>query len=1066
MVSLRSLLVVALLVGASATSALAQSATDTDGDSLPDAWEILWGLNPNSSSAADGRVGDPDKDGVNNQQEYINDTHPRGFQSRFLAEGVSSSFFDTTLSFVNPAENLARLQVRFLLNDRTVVTKAIGLPGRSSLRLDTATIPELRDKEFSTVVDSDVVVVTERRLSWQALDGYGMHLEGGVAKAATSWYLAEGATHSGFQLFYLIANPNAQAANVAVRYLTPTGQPLTVNYSVPARSRYTIWVNQVPGLSSTDVSATFSAPSATPVVVERAMYLRSPGGVFNAGHDAAGITAPATTWHFAEGATGSYFDLFVLIANPASQTANLRATYSLSNGETYTRDYSVPANRRFNIWVDEERINGQRVLADAAVAVSLQSLNGVAVVAERAMWWPGPTAATWAETHDSAGSVSTSARWVLAEGDARTTPYAVDTYILVANRSAYSSLIRVTLLPDGGTPVERTFLALAHSRLNVAVNAEFPEVAGRTFGAIVESIGSQPAQLVVERSIYMNGPSGPWSAGGNAFAVPLPSLLKPTADIFVPMSAAPFTVPAASTVAGSGPVTYTVSTSVPNIVTASVNSSGVVSLVPLLGANGTVAVTVRASAAQYGVFTDTFLVYVGFVPAVTFDATVAGTHAFFPTVADFNGDGHLEFVGATNNGSGTMVPWSLASNGLSALQPLLADDRRRDSRAADFNGDGKLDLVFNLYTSVTDTAVRSMLFFGNGDGTFVESQAFRALDIRGYGETITVADFDNDGDNDLFIPHYTHNSASEHNYLLINDGTGRFTDIADTAGVAMRNWPGTAKVEGAHAFDFDQDGWIDLFVGSHFFFNNRNLTFSDRRQELGLPVRFDEGLKFLDWNNDGYFDLMSHDPWVGPSLYEYDGTRFTSRPVIESYGYLQAYGANVADLNNDGREDIVTAGGATRETRVLMNTGWGFVDSPPSLLSGLGNDALAFADIDKDGRLDLVKRDYLTTWFRNRSDIGSNSSFTVEVVGSAGQQNQHGRVLKIRPVNHPQVVMSRTVDGGSGFLSQGQYPVLVGTPYAEPHEVTVYFDNGPITFIVHPGERKRVARGGAITNLP
>src|SRR5262249_19936672 len=161
-----------------------------------------------------------------------------------------------------------------------------------------------------------------------------------------------------------------------------------------------------------------------------------------------------------------------------------------------------------------------------------------------------------------------------------------------------------------------------------------------------------------------------------------------------------------------------------------------------------------------------------------------------------------------------------------------------------------------------DTPFRGLLFFGHGDGTFTEAPLFRNLAIRGKGETVAVADFDNDGDVDVFISYYTFNSPQEQCYLLINDGQGHFTDIADAAGVSLRNVPLGKQPEGAQAVDFNNDGWIDLYAAGHLFINNGltngKPTFTDQRAALGLPDLGDEGIKFLDWNNDGALDLIIH----------------------------------------------------------------------------------------------------------------------------------------------------------------------------------------------------------------
>ena len=85
-------------------------------------------------------------------------------------------------------------------------------------------------------------------------------------------------------------------------------------------------------LSSTDVSAVFEVLNGQPIIVERAMYFDVPGQTFGAGHESAAVTAPATEWFLAEGATGPYFDLFVLVANPSTADAQIEATFLLPDG--------------------------------------------------------------------------------------------------------------------------------------------------------------------------------------------------------------------------------------------------------------------------------------------------------------------------------------------------------------------------------------------------------------------------------------------------------------------------------------------------------------------------------------------------------------------------------------------------------------------------------------------------------------------------------------------------------------------------------------------------------------
>jgi hypothetical protein len=261
---------------------------------------------------------------------------------------------------------------------------------------------------------------------------------------------------------------------------------------------------------------------------ERAMYLTG-AAALEAGHESAGITAPATSWFLAEGATGPYFDLFVLLANPSATTdAIVRATYLLPDGTTLVRDYTVAANARANIWVDNETFPDGHggttfALADTAVSTTLTVLNGVPIIVERSMWWPGPTAATWTEAHNSFGSTATATRWGFAEGAVTGPPSNTETYYLIANTAASVGRVRVTLLfDDGGAPLAREYDVLPHSRSNVPVALEFPESVGRGFGAIVESIGVTPVPIVVERAMYNDAGGTMWRAGSNALGTRLP----------------------------------------------------------------------------------------------------------------------------------------------------------------------------------------------------------------------------------------------------------------------------------------------------------------------------------------------------------------------------------------------------------------------------------------------------------------------------------------------------------------------------------------------------------------
>lgn len=495
-------------------------ALDGDGDTLPSTWESDFGLDPNASTGVNGAAGDPDGDGRTNAQELAAGTHPRGTTTRYFAEGAASTFFDTRIALANATTTSSIVLLRFLENDGTSTSQRVVVPARSRRTVTPASV--VGTAEFSTIVESDVAVLVDRTMRWDA-SGYGSHAETALTATSTTWYLAEGATHSGFELFYLLQNPNpSTSAQVSIRYLLPSGAPRTQTYTVAPSSRQTIWVDrELSGaLASTDVSAVVSVTNNVPIIVERAMYLSS-GQTFSAGHESAGVTRASTNWYFAEGATGSYFDEFLLLANPDTRAADVRITYMLPTGATYTKSYPVAAGSRFNIWVDQEQFGGVARLADTAVAATVTSANGVPIVAERSMWWPG-TAGTWQEAHNSPGSVAFGPRWGLADGEVGG-PTNAETYVLVANTSTFAGSFRVTLLfEDGTAPVEKTFSAPANSRVNVNVSAEFPAARGRRFGSTVESVGSQAAQLVVERAMYSDAQGVHWAAGTHVVGSPLP----------------------------------------------------------------------------------------------------------------------------------------------------------------------------------------------------------------------------------------------------------------------------------------------------------------------------------------------------------------------------------------------------------------------------------------------------------------------------------------------------------------------------------------------------------------
>jgi hypothetical protein len=482
---------------------------DVDNDTLPDAWEQRFGLSTTSGAGDDGPQGDPDRDGSNNLGEFVANTHPRGFFTRYLAEGATGGFFSTALALANPGARPASVLLRFLRNDSVPTSTHVAVPAMSRRTLAAGQIQGLETAEFSTIIESDEPVAADRTMSWDRT-GYGDHAETTVDAPGRNWYLAEGATADPFELFYLLQNPTREPSRARVRFVLPGGQAIDRFYDVPAGTRVTIWVDRAdPALAANEVAAIVDVVGGAPIIVERAMYLNRPGLVFSAGHESAAAAQTSERWHFAEGATGPFFDTFLLVFNPTDRPALVRFTYLLTDGREVVRTREVGPMRRATVWVDVE----DPLLANAGFAASVESANGVPVVAERSMWWPGPSAASWNEAHNVVGSVRAGTSWALA-GVESGGPAQSQTYVLVGNLSPFGANLSITaLFDDGRPPMTRSLGMRPRSRLGFNAADLFPEARNRSFSVLVQSLGQPAAELVVERATYGNARGVGWASG-------------------------------------------------------------------------------------------------------------------------------------------------------------------------------------------------------------------------------------------------------------------------------------------------------------------------------------------------------------------------------------------------------------------------------------------------------------------------------------------------------------------------------------------------------------------------
>ena len=275
-----------------------------------------------------------------------------------------------------------------------------------------------------------------------------------------------------------------------------------------------------------------------------------------------------------------------------------------------------------------------------------------------------------------------------------------------------------------------------------------------------------------------------------------------------------------------------------------------------------------------------------------------------------------------NNGDGT---FSGATAGLPPVPAVIS----LGAGWGDLNGDGLLDLYVGGYENWgVVTAYADTIYVNQGNGTFMEHWRTPDSQLQ-QARGVTAADFDNDGDLDVYVSNY----RLQPNILWRNDGSLNFTNVAHEYGVAGDGGQGAyGHTIGSAWGDLDNDGYIDLFVGnfSHppayqdrpMFLRNEgppDYHFEDMSSGAGLAWQESFASPALgDFDNDGDLDLYFTTVYGGDHcvLYRNDGNwHFTDVTAEAGIDAVQTYQAAWADYDNDGDLDLLT-GGKLYENRV------------------------------------------------------------------------------------------------------------------------------------------------------
>ena len=282
----------------------------------------------------------------------------------------------------------------------------------------------------------------------------------------------------------------------------------------------------------------------------------------------------------------------------------------------------------------------------------------------------------------------------------------------------------------------------------------------------------------------------------------------------------------------------------------------------------------------------------------------------------------------------------------------------------DFDNDGWLDILLLSGTRFGEKlpveATTNLLYRNRRDGTFVDVTAEAGLQRSGWASSASIADIDNDGDEDLFLTYWGQN------VLYRNLGNGRFADITKEAGLLRpeRMWGA-----GATFLDFDRDGHLDLFIANYLEFDPGKVPKPGESASCvwkGIAV------------NCGPRGL----PKAGAKMYRNDGNgRFVDVTIKSGIAAAEAvYGmtAVAADFDKDGWTDIYLASDSS-PSLLFRNLGKGVfeergleqgvaVSEDGMEQAGMG---IAVGDYNRDGLLDIVKTNFwddVPNLYRNLGD--------------------------------------------------------------------------------------------------
>jgi len=310
----------------------------------------------------------------------------------------------------------------------------------------------------------------------------------------------------------------------------------------------------------------------------------------------------------------------------------------------------------------------------------------------------------------------------------------------------------------------------------------------------------------------------------------------------------------------------------------------------------------------------------------------------------------------------------------------------------DYDNDGWQDILLVNSTNWPDhKGAKSFpaLYHNNKNGTFTDVTKEAGLAVEMYGLGCAAADYDNDGNLDIYI------TCLGGNHLFHNTGNGKFVDVSAKAGVADNGFSTSAAW-----FDYDKDGKLDLFVCNYvewaidkdifctldgknksyctpesykgqsakLYHNRGDGTFEDVTERAGLkdPTAKSLGVATFDYDNDGWTDLFVANDTQPNKLYHNNGNgTFTDNAMTAGVAFSEegkaraGMGVDAADYDGSGRQSLIIGNFSNEMLALYHNEGTGlFIDEAPT--SAIGQASLLtlsfacfFFDYDLDGLPDI-----------------------------------------------------------------------------------------------------------------